>query len=214
MLQTVTTNRYGDLLKEFYDGVKNNDLSEGRLDEIQRAFNELWDRDFLVKSMFRNGKVALDYPTLRRPLFLETALSLLWVEQHTDTSINDSTDTPIIFESFTGSNAAFNWTATDPTKIQLLYPTQPFEITGIVAFASNATGYRNAKIAGYTKDDTSLGGQVLFSLPGFAGTDNVFPIAYPIHGSIADIAYFKITVGQTSGAGLNLLFSNLGIKMI
>lgn len=44
------TNRYGDLLREFYDGIKNDTMDPARLSEIQRLFNELSDREAVYRS--------------------------------------------------------------------------------------------------------------------------------------------------------------------
>jgi hypothetical protein len=61
------TNRYGDLLKEFYTGIKNDTLSEPRMGEIQRVFNELWDREtkyslWLPKEGNKIAEAFLDLP--------------------------------------------------------------------------------------------------------------------------------------------------------
>lgn len=47
------TNRYGDMLREFYEGIKNNNLSEVRLNEIVRVFNELAVREEKYRSWLR-----------------------------------------------------------------------------------------------------------------------------------------------------------------
>lgn len=62
MLPTTGTNRYGDLLKEFYDGIKSGNLPEPRLDEIVRIFNDLWDRESMYRSWMSTptGKVSLN----------------------------------------------------------------------------------------------------------------------------------------------------------
>jgi hypothetical protein len=56
-LQTI---RYGDLLKEFYQGIKDGNLSEARMDEIQRNFNELADRENTYRSWLKSPSV-LDF---------------------------------------------------------------------------------------------------------------------------------------------------------
>lgn len=66
-LPNAQTNRYGDLLVEFYRGMKDGNLSDVRLDEIQRNFNELWERENKYKQFlrFQDNKIAstfLDLP--------------------------------------------------------------------------------------------------------------------------------------------------------
>lgn len=51
-----STNRYGDMLREFYDGMKNNSLSDTRLAEIVRVFNELSERENIYKSWVDIGE--------------------------------------------------------------------------------------------------------------------------------------------------------------
>lgn len=68
------TNRYGDLLREFYDGMKNNDLSEVRLTEIVRVFNEFGQREDVYRSWIgSDGKVKPEKMNLPiEPIYLET----------------------------------------------------------------------------------------------------------------------------------------------
>ena len=54
---TATTNRYGDLLQEFYQGIKDNNLSDVRLMEIQRIFNELWDREQVYDTLLSGSGI-------------------------------------------------------------------------------------------------------------------------------------------------------------
>lgn len=72
-----STNRYGDMLREFYDGMKNNNLSEVRLNEIVRVFNELSQREQIYRSwMDTDGKVKADKMNLPiEPIYLETLSS-------------------------------------------------------------------------------------------------------------------------------------------
>lgn len=60
-------NRYGDLLKELYEGIKNNNLPASRVDDIQRIFNDLSMREDKYKAWLRQqdnriGSDFLDLP--------------------------------------------------------------------------------------------------------------------------------------------------------
>ena len=62
------TNRYGDLLREFYDGVKSGNMDAGRLSEIQRTFNELSDREAVYKSWAQTGTQKINPAAMRLPV--------------------------------------------------------------------------------------------------------------------------------------------------
>lgn len=69
-----STNRYGDLLREFYSGMKDGTLSETRLNEIVRIFNEFGQREDIYKSwMGSDGNIRPDKMNLPiEPIYLET----------------------------------------------------------------------------------------------------------------------------------------------
>lgn len=69
-----STNRYGDLLREFYDGMKAGSLSEQRLNEIVRIFNEFGQREDIYKSwMGLDGNIKPEKMNLPiEPIYLET----------------------------------------------------------------------------------------------------------------------------------------------
>lgn len=56
-------NRYGDLLKELYDGIKNDNLPSSRVDDIQRIFNDLSMRDDKYKAWLRqqDNRIGADF---------------------------------------------------------------------------------------------------------------------------------------------------------
>lgn len=69
-----STNRYGDLLREFHDGIKNNNLSAVRLDEIVRVFNEFSQREQIYQSWIgidqKINSAKINLPI--EPIYLET----------------------------------------------------------------------------------------------------------------------------------------------
>jgi hypothetical protein len=70
------TNRYGDLLKELYQGIKNNNLSDVRMDEIVRVFNEFSDRENKTSSWLRlqDNRIGTDFLDLPINVIYSTVL--------------------------------------------------------------------------------------------------------------------------------------------
>lgn len=69
MLPNVQSNRYGDLLKEFYDGIKNDNLSENRLGHIRDQFNILSEREEKYRSWLRQQDNKIGMNSLELPIF-------------------------------------------------------------------------------------------------------------------------------------------------
>lgn len=212
MFPKISTNKYGDMLEEFYHGMKNGTLSESRLNDIVRRFNEFSDREERYKATIQTGtgRPKLDNPVITNPLFSGDALSALTLNRTTDVSITQDQDIPIEWESSYGSSQAFSWNVADPQKIRVKTPGSGFCVAGRVAWAANATGYRNVKIAHYDNSNTLIASIALHEFKGFSEGDNIFPfIAVIPYNIIPEMTYFKITVAQGSGAGLNLIFADL-----
>ena len=70
------TNRYGDLLREFYNGLKNNNLSDVRLNEIVRVFNEFSDRENKLSAWLRpqDNRIGTDFLDLPIGVIYSTVL--------------------------------------------------------------------------------------------------------------------------------------------
>jgi len=62
------TNRYGDLLRELFQGVKNNDMSDPRLERIVEVFNELHQRENKYASFLRPQDDKIDENSLDLPI--------------------------------------------------------------------------------------------------------------------------------------------------
>lgn len=70
------TLRYGDMLREFYQGMKNDNLSEVRLNEIVRVFNEFSGREQIYQSWLgADGKVKPDKINLPMELIYQETLA-------------------------------------------------------------------------------------------------------------------------------------------
>ena len=158
-----------------------------------------------------DGTLNLQNPRISSPFFATNALSTITLNRTTDTAITTGTDTAVSFESYVGSETVFTWNSSDPTKIKLLYPGQAFFILGKVAWAADATGYRNVKLKAYSQTGV-IDSVVMNSHAGFTGADNVFPFVNVIsQNGIDTMVEFEITVGHTKGADLNLLYLDIAL---
>lgn len=205
------TNRIGDMLRE----MRNPNLSRRREDEIVRLLNELGEREEKYKETLAvDGKI-FNRPKISTPRFLTTALASISFERTTNTSITSGVDTYVSWEAAKGSNQNFYLDKADPTKIHIVFPGQAFFILGRTAFASNATGFRNTKVEAFDVNDVSLGVMaLLYNTPGWSGSDNVSSYGLLIpENLVTNLSYIKATVGQTSGAALNLQYIFFGMAI-
>jgi hypothetical protein len=208
MLPQATTNKYGDILREFYAGLQNNSLSEARLAEIQRIFNELHDRETIYKSWIGPNKQAkLDNPTIGSPVWTKSPLGTYSFQRQADLSVADNTKTFITFDTFYQHGNNFTADPADLSKIIVNSPGLTFQISGVVNWDNNATGYRYVALEGFKQDGTSLGFVGLHLFAGTATEDNSFPVSFVADlAQLADMKYFKIFVRQTSGVPLTCFY--------
>ena len=158
-----------------------------------------------------DGTLNLQNPRISSPFFATNALSTITLNRTTDTAITTGTDTAVSFESYVGSETVFTWNSSDPTKIKLLYPGQAFFILGKVAWAADATGYRNVKLKAYSQTGV-IGSVVMNSHAGWAGNDNVSPFVNVIsQNGVSSMIEFEITVGHNCGSNLNLLYLDIAL---
>lgn len=211
MLPTTSTNRYGDLLKEFYEGVKNNNLSEPRADELKRVFNELWDRENKYHSWLGiAGAPILRSPTIFNPNWQSSPLHAYTMYMQNDLTVANDTDKYIQHDAARGFGTVFETFIADAngtrvkrgaTEFSNVY--MPFRVDGFAIWTANATGYRVAYIESYDKDDNFLARSPLHTIKGFSEIDNVCPFAFTwFYTDKTD--YVKFKVHQTSGGNLVL----------
>jgi len=208
MIPAFSTNRYGDLLKEFYVGIKNNNLADVRMDEIQRVFNEMWT-DFQK----RNDSQSLNNPLLTNPIWLTSPFSMLIIRRFTDTAVPNATNTYIAFESVIQESSVFSLSPSDSSEINISSgnTTPSFEITGYVIWAANSTGYRAAYLEGFDQNGASVGSGPLHTFEGQNLVDNVLPISLP--KNFGEVRNLKLFVHQTSGGDLTLKEVYIGLKL-
>lgn len=195
---------------------KNENLTPQELDFLRIQGKNTQQNNALTAGWVNaDGTMDLQRPRISSPFFATNALSPLKLTRATDTAITTGTDTAVSFETQEGFEGVFIFDTAAPTKVRLAYAGQAFAVMGIVGWEANATGYRNAKLEGFTQADASLGSVVLHSHAGWSGADNVFPFCYLVpQNALPTMAYFTITVGHTRGADLNLLFFDIGIFVV
>lgn len=161
-----------------------------------------------------NLNPVLKNPQISNPIWKTSPLRTLYVERHTDVAIANGVDTAVTFETTFGDNQFFSLLESDLSKVMVKVTNMPFNVNGIFAFAANATGYRNAKLAAYDKDDVLIGSATIASFPAWSAADNVIPFSYPVTAAQQyAVSYFKMTVGQTSGGSLNLKYFDMGVSL-
>ena len=109
-----TTNRYGDLLREFYDGIKNDTMDSARLSEIQRLFNELSDREAVYRLWVMPSTNKID----PNKLFLPQYPKATYFEKTTTQSIPNGVFTQLSWDSATdvAQGGTCTWDSTGKKK--------------------------------------------------------------------------------------------------
>lgn len=213
---SVQTNRYGDMLKEFYTGLKDGTLSDTRLSEIQRLFNELNTREDVYRSWLgEDGEAVFNHPVIGNVRWKESPLNTFSFQMQTDLSVSNNTKTFVTFDTFYQHGDNFKMDPADLSKIVVNSPGLTFQISGMVNWDNNANGYRYIALEGFKQDDTSLGFVGLHLFPGTATEDNSFPVSYVADlAQITDMKYFKIYLRQTSGISLTCFYILLSVLIV
>lgn len=214
------TQRYGDLLKEFFDGLRNNNLSDVRLDEIRRVFNELADREALYKTLLEPGKKTF-IETLHlgvggiqpdryiSPVFVgEKAYSAV------DTVINNNTFTYVTFNNNKYGNCFAFELASDNQKILIHSKAQAFDCILTHGWEANNVGVRRADFEYYDSKDTLLGTALIAINTTGSNTEE----AWFTDTRKADLpektSYIKCRVKQTSGSNIHLVYFAIDLSLL
>jgi hypothetical protein len=146
-------------------------------------------------------------PTLGQPTWIESPLHVLQVVKTGLTNVADNTSTPVTWDATLTNNKGklFRVDSADASRIYVMYTGVNFAIVGTHQWESNTTGYRQVKATFYDKDGNSLGSQV-YSTISPVQTDVTYGTVADvvIAPDFVDLAYFKISVAQTSGGVLDL----------
>lgn len=206
------TNRYGDLLREFYQGIKNNNLSEVRMDEIQRVFNELW-MDF----QNRNYHPKINQPEIYQPAFSSSPLNVFHCYVTTDFNTVINTMTPITFERSSGDNFVFDFWEEDKSKIRVDRSKFNVSIDGFVAWESNTIGDRIIALFVYDQDDVQIASTEISNVPtsnsALFGLKQNFAYTEDIRGIFPNVAYMILKVFQNGANPLKVETAVLSVKI-
>lgn len=163
--------RYGDLLKEIYEGLRDGSLAETRVEEIRRVFNELSDRETKYKAWLRLqdnriGSQYLDLPfAVLYSNVLEKDMASVTINLPTDfrnlmilgsgsiTSANGG-NVWAQFNGDTGNNYAWQFVKADNTTISGTQDTaDPYAVLGVFGTTGAGAGVNGsftAHIPNYT----------------------------------------------------------------
>lgn len=200
------TNRLGDLLMD----LRNPNLSQMRLNEIQRIFNELDDRDQSYRSwlQLQNRQPQLTNPTLGSPRWLNSPLHAYTFYMQTDLTVPNATDKYINHDAArTFGNEFETYPDSNGSRVRrgsaVGNAFSPFTVNGFAIWAANATGYRAGWIESFDKGNNFLRRTPLHTAAGHNLIDNVLPFSLTWFFE-PDTDYIKFKVHQTSGGNLTL----------
>ncbi len=186
---------------------RGNRLNEREIQELRfqtQALEEVKDTIKTWSSQTRAGST----PVLSdAPIWTASPLHSYSFQRQADLSVLDNTKTFITFDTFIQHGAKFRVDPADSTKILISNPGHTFQISGIVNWDNNATGYRYIALEGFKEDGTSLGFIGLHLFPGTVTEDNSFPISFvadPVQ--LAEMTYMKFFLRQTSGGPLTCFY--------
>ena len=211
-----STSRYGDMLREFYDGIKNNNLSDVRLYEIVRVFNELSERENKYRTWIKQGSDKIDASKIERIPFPVEAVSAYTSDI---VSIPNNIDTPVTLDVFFPSSgySATKQIHFNGANIEFAVPVLPnilvAHVSAIGNWATNATGRRALSMKAFDKDGVEVGGGTTlysFKASGLAGVPDVYPGVSWILPSEA-VSYYKLYAYQNSGGALDLEYAEITI---
>lgn len=220
MLPSTGTNRYGDLIKELYQGIKDGSLSDPRLDEITRLFNELSDRESIYSLWLGEGQNPYFKGIIRaREGYFEfTPLELMSaMRSSSDQSVSNNTETVVSLNTAKIGLSSSGLFYRDGTKIRFspLAKSRVIGIIGKIQWETNGTGRRGVHVNYYNEAGSLLYGETMHSMPPTGVDSDTLPFAkiFPL-GQDGETEYFQFTVIQTSGGALNLEHFDAGIFLL
>lgn len=206
---------FSDLLLKIGKGEKLTPLELVNLRDQARAMEEIKNN---VKNWTQVGTTSpnLNQPQISQPHWIGSPLDVYTFNVQTDATIADNTATYITFDDYTYTNSkAFRVDPSDATKILTKYAGQSFAICGVVEWATDGTGYRNAQLEGFNTAGVSLGGVSLHTLPANSADVTACPCSFVVNfRQLAELAYFKIKVRQTSGGNLTLRYGLFSVFLV
>jgi hypothetical protein len=154
------------------------------------------------------------FTVMTPPRWKQSPLHTYSFQRQTDRTVPNNTADYITFDTFYQHGSAFEVDPTDATKIVVANPGPTFQVSGVVNWDNNATGYRYIALEGFKQDGTSLGFVGLHLFPGTATEDNSFPISYVADlAQLAEMKYMKFFLRQTSGGNLTCFYVLLSVYL-
>lgn len=211
-----STSRYGDLLREFYEGMRSGNLPQNRLDEIVRIFNELSQREDKYKSWINFGSGKINPNMIEKIPFPLEAVSAYTSDI---VSIPNNTETPVTFDVFFPDSGYSNTKQIhfNGANIEFVVPQLPkILIASVYAlgnWASNASGRRALSMKAYNNSGVEVGGGTTlysFKPSGIAGVPDVYPGVSWILPS-ETVSYYQLSAYQNSGGALDLEYAEMTI---
>lgn len=203
------TNRYGDLLREFYEGIKNDNLSSLRMDEIVRVFNELSQRENTYKSWLgEKGAARFENVFGKSGYFELTPIEAVFMYNSNTVSIPNDTETLLTTWEYTFNRSKIFRVESDG-KIRIHSPNRLVVAFCLSIFTTSSSGRRAITVKAFNALDTQIGGMTLFSTKSSAVVDAMPGISWiPVE---EDTDYYKPYAYQNSGGNLDLEYIELAL---
>ena len=182
--------------------LRKEDLTTAEIQQLEQFAKDADDTRLKVLGIM-NGNVELTNPKIRRVQWQDSPLGNYSFQRQADLSVVSNTKTFITFDTFYQHGDNFYADPNDLSKIILRYPGMNFQVSGLVQWDNNATGYRYIALEGFKSDGTSLGFVGLHLFAGTATEDNYFPVSYVADlNQLKEMAYVKFFLRQTAGVNL------------
>lgn len=212
------TVRYGDLLKEFHDGLKAGNLSPARMDEIQRVFNELSDRETIYRSWIKapsildfNARIHgtqadFDVPASRGINYTAITNGAIANMTWTDLAFGDDygflTFSDVCMVRKTGSTTRYVRNPIVPARTSIMViAAVDFNVGGVAqgAFSMSIDSYRSGSYYGSFVSDANYN----------PADFNYHSIVCVGHDAIADDEELAVSVYQDTGAAMTLISADV-----
>lgn len=185
---------------------------------LVRELNQFGEREEVYKSMVGTGtkQAVLESPRIANPMWTsKSVLHLLQAVKGTISNVADNTLTPITWDTTLTTNrgSAFLLDPADPSKIRFGWQGWSFAVNGSMGWELDTDGYRLCQLEFFDVNDVSLGALPISVLPPVQTAGTGSPIV-DTFVDVPEINYFKVSVSQTSGGALDLIYIRLGFFLV
>ena len=179
-------------------------LNPSEKEELRLWGNQSQLSNSYVAGLQNGGNTYLTSPIIETPIWGGSPLGAYTFQVQTDTVIPNNTDTVVTFDTFLGYSNYFKVDPSDLSKIRVVKKGARFFVGGTCEWATNSTGIRNIKLFGFDNENNSIGFVGLNQVPATPVTAVTLLNAVFVVMEMPELAYFKITVAQNSGADLTM----------